>query len=259
MEATKKSGEQTAQAWYEANADRFQDAAAIEQAFIGMPLEQQQRLNRFKLWAVDHGGFVSFKDKHVLEFGAGHGRLALEYCDFASYTGVDYSRNLVELGLKRFAQAGLTDRARLIASDCLRYDGPAEGFDVVCSLGMFSSMHHPEEALRKMVYHLRPGGSLFIDFHHSSPIYDPIRRLKWKIAPPTGGVTTAYSGETIRRMFSAAGLANTRIIVREYPFLGKWYARRGWDRALAWRNWLASHPTFNAFGTDAFGFGVKPR
>ena len=62
--------------WYDEHANEFTDADAIEARFVRMPRRAQERLNRFKLWAVDHGD-LNLSGKHVLEFGAGHGRLAL--------------------------------------------------------------------------------------------------------------------------------------------------------------------------------------
>jgi len=254
----KHQREITVKAWYENHAQRFEDLAAVDGMFVGLSPIEQQRLNRFKLWVIEHGGIITLADKHILEFGAGHGRLAIEFPQFASYTGVDFSRKLVELGQRRLARAGLADRAQLIIADCLEYDGPAEAFDVVCSLGLFSFVNDPERVLQKMVYHLKEGGALFIDFRYSSPLYDPIRHLKWRLKPPGGAVATAYKGAAVRRMLQAAGLTKIRIVVREYPLLGDWYARKGWDWLLAARNRLAANPIFDVFGTDAFAFGFKP-
>ena len=108
--------------WYDDHAHEFAEADVIELPFVGKSREFQERLNRFKLWAVDHGGIVDLSGKHVLEFGAGHGRLALAYPGMASYTGVDYSKNLVELGNRRLERAGLTGRAKLVRGDALTFD-----------------------------------------------------------------------------------------------------------------------------------------
>lgn len=103
--------------WYDDHAQEFADADVIELPFVGKSREWQERLNRFKLWAVDHENRVELAGKHVLEFGAGHGRTALAYPDMASYLGVDFSRNLVEIGNQRIARAGLADRAKLVVGD----------------------------------------------------------------------------------------------------------------------------------------------
>lgn len=244
--------------WYDANAARFADLSTVEVVFLGLDQTQQARLNRFKLWALRDGGAVSVEGKRVLEFGCGHGRMALEMPGYAEYVGVDFSEPLVRLGQERLARAGRADRCRLVASDCLSFDGPAEYFDVVGSLGMFPYVDDPEAVLRKMAGHLRPGGTLFVDGYLSSPIYDPLRKLRWMFAKPTGGTNRMYTEREMRAMFDRAGLTNMRFIVREYPFLSSLYARRGWDWPLTLRNALARVSALNRFATDFFAFGTKP-
>jgi ubiquinone/menaquinone biosynthesis C-methylase UbiE len=246
------------QKWYDENASRFADSSTVEVVFLGLDEAQQERLNRFKLWALERGGSVSLEGKRVLEFGCGHGRMALEMPGYAEYVGVDFSAELVRMGEERLARAGLSDRARLVASDCLSFEGPAEHYDVVGSLGMFPYVDDPEGVLRKMASHLRPGGTLFVDGYLSSPVYDPIRRLRWLIRKPTGGTNRLYTERAMRDMFARAGLADMRFIVREYPFLSSLYARRGWQWPLALRNGLARHRWLNVFATDFFAIGSKP-
>src|SRR6478752_5471212 len=127
----------SAHAWYEENAAKFVDTAVIELPFIGMDSEGQARLNQFKLAALGDAELVDFTGKHVLDFGAGHARLALAFPEMASYLGVDFSANLVALGEARLKAERLDGRARLVHADCNTWRGPKEHFDVVCSLGMF--------------------------------------------------------------------------------------------------------------------------
>lgn len=244
--------------WYDENAARFRDAATIELAFVGMSPDQQYRLNRFKLWHLEHGSMVGLAGKRVLEFGCGHGRFALEMPGYAEYVGVDFSAELVRLGKERFDRAGLSDRARLVLSDCLGFDGPPEYYDVVGSLGMFPHVDDPEAVLQKMASHLRPGGILFMDGHLSSPIYYPIRRLRWLFRRPTGGISRLYTEQEIRSMFARAGIGDVRFIVREYPLLGTLYARTGWSWPLSLRNALSRRRWLNRFATDFFAVGTKP-
>ena len=244
---------------YDENWARFKDVATVELDFLDKSAEEQYRLNRFKLWALEHGGIVPVAGKHILEFGAGHGRMAIELPVFASYIGVDLSPNLVRIGEERLAKAGLADRSRLVACDCMHYQGPEEAFDVVCSLGMFEYIEHPELVLRKMMTHLKPGGMLFIDVHHSSPLYDPIRRLRWRMGVRIGGTRHLFSGKQLRELFHSVGLTHVRVVMREYPFLGELYARRGWSWVLELRNWLSARSWLNVLGVNCFVFGVKPR
>jgi SAM-dependent methyltransferase len=245
-------------AWYDERAAQFQNAIAIESGFLGLSADQQRRLNDLKLWVLTRGHEVSLRGAAVLEFGAGHGRLAVEIPIYASYTGVDLSPRLVELGNDRLARSGLADRARLVAGDCLAFEGPPESFDVVCSLGVFSYARDPEQLLRKMVWHLKPGGQVFFDVRSSSLLYDPIRRLRWKLGMGTRDANQLYSKRQLRSLFTSVGLADLRVVMRDYPVLGELFSRKSWDWPLTLRNWLATHQELDWMGTACFVFGRKP-
>ena len=222
-----------------------------------MTSEEQYRLNRFKLWYLEHGNAVSLLGKRVLEFGCGHGRMAIEFQGYESYLGVDFCAELVRIGQERIARAGLADRARLVVSDCLTFEGPPDFFDVVCSLGMFALVEDAEAVLRKMCFHLKPGGTLLIDGHYASPLYDAVRRWRWRFAEPSGGTSQMFSKSELRSLLTTIGLSNSEIVMREYPLLGRLYARWDWDWALGLRNQLARMPWLDILGTDFFAVGVK--
>ncbi len=243
---------------YDRDWKRFQDADAIELRFVGRSPEAQRRLNAFTLWALGQPELVQLDGKDVLEFGAGHGRLATEFPVFRSYVGAEYSQNLVRLGEDRLERAGLADRARLTACDCMDYDGPEAGFDVVCSLGMFEYVSDPESVLRKMVYHLRPGGRLFIDVMNSSPLYNAIYRFRSRTGLKKGGERVVFSSRDLRRLFRTVGLEDVQGVMREYPILDTLYADWGLNWPLTLRNRLARTSWLNVFGTVCFAFGTKP-
>jgi ubiquinone/menaquinone biosynthesis C-methylase UbiE len=247
-----------AHAWYEENAAKFADAAVIELPFIGMDAEGQERLNRFKLSALGDTGLVDFTGKRVLDFGAGHARLALAFPTMASYLGVDFSANLVAIGEARLKAQHLEGRAQLVHADCTTWRGPKEHFDIVCSLGMFAYLVDPEAMLKSMAFHLRPGGVLFIDYRSSSPLWDPIRTLKWRLHSPTGGKTWAWKRRRTETMLRNAGLADIRIVMREYPLLGGLYAGRKWDWPLALRNAISEQRLLEMFATEGWAFARKP-
>jgi cyclopropane fatty-acyl-phospholipid synthase-like methyltransferase len=244
--------------WFDEHAADFKDVATVEHAFLWMSPEEQRRLNWFKLWHLHQGTELSLAGKRVLEFGAGHGRMAIEFSGYESYVGVDFSPNLVRIGEERLRRAGLRDRAQLVVADCFAYDGPVEAFDVVCSLGMFAYVdaEDAEAVLRKMCLHLKPGGTLFIDGHHASPLYDSIRRRRR--AGRTGGSIALFGARDVERMFARVGLTGTRVIMREYPLLGELYARRNWAWALRLRNELAKVRWLNVFATNFIAIATKP-
>jgi SAM-dependent methyltransferase len=255
-------GQKTAQLrkWYANNAADFEYATAIQsnKVFTKLTPEEQYRLNEFKLWFLEHGEVVSLQGKRILEFGCGHGRMAIETCGYDSYLGVDFCDELVCIGQKRIAQAGLSDRARLVTSECLAFEGPKEAFDIVCSLGMFEFVEYPEATLHHMCAHLKPGGVLFIDGHHSSPLYDLVRRWRWRRTLERGGIPKR--GFTVAQLFSlfeSVGLTDVQIWMKEYPFLGMLYARQGWRSVLELRNEMAKRPWLNVFATGFVAIGKK--
>jgi ubiquinone/menaquinone biosynthesis C-methylase UbiE len=246
--------------WYSANAKSFQDAAAVEKAFRDLSAAEQRRLNAFKLWHLSEGGLLPVEGKRVLEFGCGHGRMALEFSGYESYLGVDVCEELVIMGRERIARAGVAERAQLVVSDCLAFVGPEAHFDVVCSLGMFAHVVDPEAVLAKMYYHLKPGGVLLIDSHASSPLYDSIRNWRRRLFPRlgvTGGRSLVFSEKQIHELFAKVGLRDTRVVMREYPLLGGLYARMGWKWILNMRNELSTRPVLNVFGTALFARGAR--
>ncbi|HJU64111.1 MAG TPA: class I SAM-dependent methyltransferase, partial [Gemmatimonadaceae bacterium] len=201
---------------------------------------------------------ISLEGKHILEFGAGHGRLALEMRGYASYLGVDISEELVRIGLERLEHAGLSDRATLVAGDCLTFDAPPAYYDIVCALGMFGNVDDAEQLLAKMVYHLRPGGTLFIDGHVRSFLYAPVRWLKWRLRPPSGGAARLFDRREVSSLFARVGLTDVRVLMREFPLLGGLYARRGWRWPLDLRNMLARMALVGALATDFVAAGHRP-
>lgn len=246
----------SSRSWYDSNADRFEDTQAIEMPFLGLDREAQDRLNHFKLYALDSREHIDLDGKTVLEFGAGHGRLALAYPGMARYVGVDFSANLVEIGNRRIARAGLQDRATLIHGDVLTFDAPPESFDVVCSLGMITYFPDPEPALRHMVRFLKPGGVLFFDFRCNSGVYAVVRRIKWAIKKPTGGSSHMIYPDRVEQILQRLGCSNIKIISREFPVLAGLYARRGWEWPLRLRNWLAGSRTARRFATEAWAVAL---
>jgi SAM-dependent methyltransferase len=242
--------------WYDDHAQEFADADVIELPFVGKSREWQDRLNRFKLWAIDHEGHVDLNGKHVLEFGAGHGRTALAYPGVASYLGVDYSRNLVELGNKRLERAGLGDRAKLVVGDVGSFD-TSERFDVVCSLGMMCYFPDPAPVIAAMARFLKPGGSLFFDFRNDSPIYSQVRRVKWIFSAPTGGTTYLASARRVVDAMAGQGLTDVRVIGREFPLIATRYADSGAPWLLSLRNRLATSGLAPYFATESWVFARR--
>jgi len=246
------------QEWYEDNADMFKDAVAIELPFVGLDLTAQTRLNEIKLYAMTHDHLVNWKDLDVLEFGAGHGRFAVELQGYRSYLGVDYSERLVSNGRQRLKSLNLQDRADLIVGDCMEYDGEENSHDLVCCLGMLPYVEDYSAVIAKMAFHTRPGGMILVDIRHATPIYTLLRQIKWRLQTQTGGGSRAHSKREISKAFKAAGLTDIRFMMREYPFLDSWYAEKNRDWALDLRQLLAHRSWLDWLGMIGFAAARKP-
>jgi SAM-dependent methyltransferase len=259
MPQEKGSREARYRDWYNQNAAAFSEAVAIELPFLGLDPVAQQRLNRFKLWALLEDHLVEWRDRDVLEFGAGHGRFAVELPGYRSYLGIDSSANLVEIGMERLAARKLDGRARIQLGDCMEYDPPPEGFDVVCSLGMLPYVEDLSGVARKMAQCAKAGGTVLADFKHRSPLYEPARIIGSRLRPQTGGGSRFHTKAELREAMAAAGLRDVTFVMREYPFLAEWYAEKGLDWPLRARQFLCRRPWLDGLALTGFVVARKPQ
>ena len=246
--------------WFDANAAAFAEAVAIEVPFLGLGPSSQARLHRLKWWALTTGQLVDWRDRDVLEFGAGHGRLAVEMSGYRSYHGVDYAPNMVRIGQPRLQALGLHDRARIELGDCFAFDAPGESYDVVCGLGLLSYVDDVEALLNKMAYHTRRGGWILADFRHKTALYSMVREVKAMFRPKTtgGAKRDSISKQSLRRILNSAGMVDVRFVMREYPFLDGLYAQRSWDYAFNVREALARRSSLDWLGMIGFVCARKP-
>ncbi len=253
--AVSSSGQEPAiQAWYDGNAERFADADCIEEAFTELDAAGQQRLNDFKLQAVRQR--ITFAGQDVIEFGAGHGRLALAYPEMKRYSGVDYSKELVAIGNRRLAKAGIADHAHIVVGNALDYEDEHR-YDIVCSLGMMAYFPDPTATLRRMFRLVKPGGILFFDFRCDTVPYDAIRRVKWMLQAPTGGRSYTMKQRVMRKLVESLGATDIEIVSREFPLLGGLYAKgSSWPMGL--RDSIAGSTALRQFATEAWVFARRP-
>ena len=174
----------------------------------------------------------------------------------ASYLGVDYSQNLADLGNQRLERAGLSKRANVVRGDVLAFAEQRQ-FDVVCSLGMMCYFEDPVPVIEAMARFVKPGGSLFLDFRNASWVYSAIRRIKWLLHPPTGGITYVAKSKSIDRALKRLGFQDVRFISREFPLLAELYAKSAAEWPLTLRNAVASSPLARPFATEAWVFARR--
>lgn len=80
----------------------------------------------------------------------------------ASVTGIDLSRKMVDIGRRKVAQAGLSDRVGLVVADCLDLPFEDEAFDAVTVAYGVRNFERLLDGYREMFRVLRPGGSLTV-------------------------------------------------------------------------------------------------
>jgi SAM-dependent methyltransferase len=257
MMSERASGDPSFHDWYEANAHQFLESVAVELQFARLDPEGQQRLDRFKLGPLRDPALVDFRDKDVLEFGAGHGRLALRIQGYRTYLGVDFAETLVRMGERRLREAGVGDRARLVVGDCLSFAGPAGAYDIVCSLGMVPYIDDLDAVVRRMAYHAKPGGIVVFDFRHATPLYTMMRRLARPLRTETGGSSHAQSKRRLADALRRVDVTDIRFVMREYPWLADWYAARRWEWALGVKDMLAKHRWLDWLGLVGFVIARK--
>lgn len=127
--------------------------------------------------------------KHVLECGCGAGRFTEALLGNGAYvTSIDLS-DAVDANKDNFPQ---NERHRIAQADVLQLPFAPQQFDVVFCLGVIQHTPNPEETIKCLYEHVKPGGTLVID-HYT---YDfswftktaPLFRLYFKRLPPAEGI-----------------------------------------------------------------------
>lgn len=113
--------------------------------------------------------------EHVLEIGAGYGRIMRELAPAAAFvTGVEISEDSVMFGKSYLQDCG---NCRLLPMDAHKLDFHEE-FDVVVCLqnGLSSVKGNPAELINRCLSALKPGGAAYFSTY-SEKIWDT--RLEW--------------------------------------------------------------------------------
>jgi len=101
----------------------------------------------------------------VLDVGTGTAQIPIEivrrFPDL-EIVAIDLSREMLKLGERNVARAGMTDSIRLKVVDAKRVPTPSASFDAVISNSIIHHIPEPLHSLREMVRVLKPGGVLFV-------------------------------------------------------------------------------------------------
>ncbi len=103
--------------------------------------------------------------RNILDVATGTGDLALllaRRIPGATVTGIDLSEGMISVGRKKIAQAGLENRIKLVAGDCLALPFADNSFDCITVAYGVRNFADIPAGLREMQRVLRPGGRLCI-------------------------------------------------------------------------------------------------
>jgi len=124
---------------------------------------------------------LTSKPIHLLDLGCGSGRYVPFYDNLASYTGLDYSKSMLQYCKNQVFLSHPKVDAEFIQCDLNQPPALRRQYDVIISVGVFAE-HVPlsRRAFRYMSSHLADGGILILSGVHSgSPtaLYSLGRRL----------------------------------------------------------------------------------
>jgi len=166
-----------------------------------------EHISSFLLDALPRGG-------NLLDVGCGTGLFLRQYLadGTGTATGVDISRNMVELAYKRCSPCNLT----VGTADRLPFrDG---SFDAVSSMLVFTYLKHPEGMLTEAYRVLRPGGSIGICTLGKKlvtrgipALYHISEKMKIKHVVMKNFGERYYDGREMQELFSEVGFDNITV------------------------------------------------
>jgi len=124
--------------------------------------------------------YSTMKGKRVLEIGVGNGIDAVEMMRHgAIYTGLDITRNHLELTRQNIDNNGLSDQlAGLIEGDLMDTDIP-DRFDVIYSFGVLHHITHESDYLTKLKSLLSQDGELRIAVYSKYSFFNAYMIVTW--------------------------------------------------------------------------------
>lgn len=136
---------------------------------------------------------------HLLDVACGTGDFSIAACraGVRQVTGIDISANMVNIGRKKVAEAGLAGQIDLRSGDSEAMEFSDNTFDTVTVAFGVRNFEHLEQGLREMYRVLRPGGKVII-LEFSMPEHFPMKQLyKFyfrRVLPVVGGWVSGNRG-----------------------------------------------------------------
>jgi demethylmenaquinone methyltransferase/2-methoxy-6-polyprenyl-1,4-benzoquinol methylase len=162
-----------------AGYDHTQRAPEDVQRLFNTIAPGYDRLNRIVSFGLDLGWrrevaheTWAVECEQILDVCTGTGDLALELCRFwegkAHIDGIDFSREVVELGKQKVAAMGLSDYIDLVEGDAMDLPFQDNTFDALTIGFGFRNIQDRERALKEFLRVTKPGG-LFVCLEVSQP------------------------------------------------------------------------------------------
>jgi 2-polyprenyl-3-methyl-5-hydroxy-6-metoxy-1,4-benzoquinol methylase len=142
---------------------------------------------------------------HVMEVGCGAG-FAAEYLygHYANYTGIDYSKELINLAQQRNQH----ENVKFHTSDFFDFSSESV-YDVVFMIGVLHHMSDLCAALRKSIALLKPGGFLVVNEPQSANrIFQTLRHIRSKMDNSYSTEQEQFDATELQALFRESGLLN---------------------------------------------------
>lgn len=184
-----------------------------------------------KLWRRKAVNLVAATDpRKIVDIATGTGDLAISLArrmPQAHIIGIDLSKRMIEIGRRKIADAGYSDRIVLRQGDCLALDLPDSSADALTVAYGVRNFEHLDRGYREMCRVLRPGGLLCVVELSTpvNPIVKPFYKMYTRlIIPAVGRLVSkdnrAYSylpesiaavpqGDDMLRLIREAGFTDT--------------------------------------------------
>jgi 2-polyprenyl-3-methyl-5-hydroxy-6-metoxy-1,4-benzoquinol methylase len=162
------------------------------------------------------GAGIGAENARILDIGTGVGALAVAFCRAfprSTVVGLDPWELSLELARQNVAAAGLASRITLRQTRIEAFEDD-EGFDLVWLPVIFLSRTVLEEAVRRAVAAMRPGGQIVLG-RYAGPD-DPLVGALGDLRTIRSGGTLLGPSDT-RALLEGAGLVDVREIERTWP------------------------------------------
>ncbi|MDR1500856.1 MAG: bifunctional demethylmenaquinone methyltransferase/2-methoxy-6-polyprenyl-1,4-benzoquinol methylase UbiE [Prevotella sp.] len=201
--------------------------AQVERMFDSIA-ENYDTLNRTMSMGID----ISWRKKGlsmlkklnpqtILDIATGTGDLAIQAYDILkpqSILGIDISEGMMEVGRKKVAKAGLSDKISFAKEDCMALSLPDNSFDAAMVAFGVRNFEDLDKGLKEILRILKPGGQLMI-LELTVPSHFPMKQGYWLYTnlfiPTIGRIIskdkTAYSylPKSIQAFIQGKDMTNT--------------------------------------------------